>query len=193
MKKGWIILLVILVVIGFWMRSAYNGLLPLDEGVKEKWANVQAQYKRRAELIPNLVETVKGAANFEQKTLTDVMNARAKATQMVIDPNNLTAEKLKEFQSAQGQLSMAMSRLMVVSENYPQLKANQNFLDMQAELTGTGNRITAAIKDYNESVKDFNIDVRSFPVNIIAGMVHMQARPAFEAEPEAQKNPEVKF
>jgi LemA protein len=193
MKKGWIILLVILVVIGFWMRSAYNGLLPKDEGVKEKWANVQAQYKRRAELIPNLVETVKGAANFEQKTLTDVMNARAKATQMVIDPNNLTAEKLKEFQATQGQLSMAMGRLMVVSENYPQLKANQNFLDMQAELTGTGNRITAAIKDYNESVKDFNIGVRSFPVNIIAGMVHMQARPAFEAEPEAQKNPEVKF
>lgn len=193
MKKGWIILLVIIVIIGLWMRSAYNGLLPKDEGVKEKWANVQAQYKRRAELIPNLVETVKGAANFEQKTLTDVMNARAKATQMVIDPNNLTAEKLKEFQATQGQLSMAMGRLMVVSENYPQLKANQNFLDMQAELTGTGNRITAAIKDYNESVKDFNIGVRSFPVNIIAGMVHMQARPAFEAEPEAQKNPEVKF
>ncbi|MBK7764021.1 MAG: LemA family protein [Bacteroidetes bacterium] len=193
MKKAWIIVLLVIAALALWLKSSYNGLLPLDENVKEKWANVQAQYKRRAELIPNLVETVKGAANFETKTLTEVMEARAKATQMVIDPTNLTVEKMKEFQAAQGQLSMAMGRLMAVSENYPQLKANQNFLDLQAELSGTGNRITAAIKDYNESVKEYNISVRRFPVNMLAGMFNMSARPAFEADPEAQKNPKVSF
>lgn len=193
MKKVWIIVIIIVAALALWLRSSYNGLLPKDENVKEKWANVQAQYKRRAELIPNLVETVKGAANFETKTLTEVMEARAKATQMVIDPTNLTVEKMKEFQAAQGQLSMAMGRLMAVSENYPQLKANQNFLDLQAELSGTGNRITASIKDFNEAVKDYNISVRRFPVNLLAGMFNMNPRPAFEAEPEAQKNPNVKF
>ncbi len=193
MKKVWIIVIIIIAALALWLRSSYNGLLPKDENVKEKWANVQAQYKRRAELIPNLVETVKGAANFETKTLTEVMEARAKATQMVIDPTNLTVEKMKEFQAAQGQLSMAMGRLMAVSENYPQLKANQNFLDLQAELSGTGNRITASIKDFNEAVKEYNISVRRFPVNMLAGMFNMNARPAFEAEPEAQKNPNVKF
>jgi LemA protein len=192
MKKG-IIVLVILGAIGLWMWSSYNGLIPKDENVKEKWAKVQNQYQRRLDLIPNLVNTVKGAANFEQKTLTDVIEARAKATQMTIDPNNLTAEKLKEFQATQGQLSQAMGRLMMVTENYPTLQANKNFLDLQTQLEGTENRITVARNDYNESVKEFNIAVRKFPVNLIAGFMKMGERPTFEAEAAAQKAPTVNF
>jgi LemA protein len=192
MKKG-LIVIGIIALFAFWVWSSYNGLVPKDENVKEKWAKVQNQYQRRADLIPNLVNTVKGAANFEQKTLTDVIEARAKATQMVVDPSNLTPEKLREFQAAQGQLSQAMGRLMVVTENYPQLKANQNFLDLQAQLEGTENRIGAARNDYNESVKDFNISVRKFPLNVFAGMFKMGTRPTFEADAAAQKAPNVQF
>ncbi len=192
MKQG-LIILAILAVLGLWLRSSYNGLVPKDENVKEKWAKVQNQYQRRMDLIPNLVNTVKGAANFEQKTLTDVIEARAKATQMVIDPNNMTAEKLKEFQATQGQLSQAMGRLMMITENYPTLKANQNFLDLQTQLEGTENRISSARNDYNEAVKDFNIGVRKFPMNMLAGMFHMSAKPTFEAEAAAQKAPPVNF
>ncbi|HOZ51617.1 MAG TPA: LemA family protein [Chitinophagaceae bacterium] len=193
MKKGLIVLIVVLAILGLWLRGAYNGLVPKDENVKEKWAKVQNQYQRRMDLIPNLVNTVKGAANFEQGTLTAVIEARAKATQMVIDPNNLTAEKLKEFQAAQGQLSQAMGRLMMITENYPTLQANKNFLDLQTQLEGTENRITTARNDYNESVKDFNIDVRKFPINLIAGMFGMKMKPTFEADAAAQKAPTVNF
>lgn len=139
------------------------------------------------------MNTVKGAANFEQKTLTDVTEARAKATQMKVDASNLTPEKIREFQAVQGQLSQAMGRLMVVTENYPQLKANQNFLDLQAQLEGTENRITAARNDYNESIKVFNVGVRKFPLNLIAGFLKMSAKPPFEADAAAQKAPSVQF
>lgn len=193
MKKGLIAFLVIVAVLVIWIWRSYNGIIPMDENVKEKWAKVQNQYQRRLDLIPNLVNTVKGAADFEQKTLTDVIEARAKATQMVIDPNNLTADKLKEFQAAQGQLSMAMGRLMVVAEAYPNLKANQNFLDLQTQLEGTENRISAARNDYNEAVKEYNTKVRSFPVVLIAGMFNLSSRPTFEADAAAQKAPQVKF
>jgi LemA protein len=192
MKKG-LIALAVLAALVLWVWSSYNGLVPKDEDVKEKWANVQNQYQRRMDLIPNLVNTVKGAADFEKQTLTDVIEARAKATQMKVDASNLTTEKLKEFQAAQGQLSQAMGRLMVVSENYPVLKANQNFLDLQTQLEGTENRITAARNDYNASVKDFNVGVRKFPVNVFSGMFHMNMKPTFEADQAAQKAPSVSF
>lgn len=192
MKKG-VIVLAILAILGLWMWSSYNGLVPKDENVKEKWAKVQNQYQRRADLIPNLVNTVKGAANFEQKTLTDVIEARAKATQMNVNANDLTPEKLKEFQAAQGQLSQAMGRLMVVSEQYPTLQANKNFQDLQVQLEGTENRITVARNDYNESVKEFNIGVRKFPMNLIAGLFKMSTKPTFEADAASQKAPSVQF
>jgi LemA protein len=192
MKAG-LLILGIIAAIGLWMWSSYNGLVPKDEDVKQKWANVQNQYQRRLDLIPNLVNTVKGAANFEQKTLTDVIEARAKATQMNVNAGDLSAEKIKEFQAAQGQLSQAMGRLMMVTENYPQLQANKNFLDLQAQLEGTENRITASRNDYNEAVKEFNVGVRKFPLNLIAGMMKMEAKPAFEADQAAQKAPSVQF
>ena len=192
MKKG-LIALAILAVLAFLVWNSYNGIIPKDENVKEKWAKVQNQYQRRLDLIPNLVNTVKGAANFEQKTLTDVIEARAKATQMVIDPNSLSVEKLKEFQAVQGQLSQAMGRLMMITENYPTLQANKNFLDLQTQLEGTENRISTARNDYNESVKDFNTSVRKFPVNLIAGMLNLGPKPTFEADAAAQKAPEVQF
>ena len=192
MKKG-VIVLAIIAILGLWMWSSYNGLVPKDENVKEKWAKVQNQYQRRADLIPNLVNTVKGAANFEQKTLTDVIEARAKATQMNVNANDLTPEKLKEFQAAQGQLSQAMGRLMVVSEQYPTLQANKNFQDLQVQLESTENRITVARNDYNESVKEFNIGVRKFPMNLIAGLFKMSTKPTFEADAASQKAPSVQF
>lgn len=191
--KNVLIVLGIIAVFAFWVMSKYNGLVPLDENVKKTWAEVQNQYQRRADLIPNLVNTVKGAANFEQKTLTDVIEARAKATQMNVNANDLTPEKLKEFQAAQGQLSQALGRLMMITENYPQLKANQNFLDLQTQLEGTENRTTVARKDYNNSVEIYNSSVRKFPVNMIAGMFGLKVRPTFEADQAAQKAPTVDF
>lgn len=193
MKKGLIAIIAIVAILGLWAWSSYNGLVPKDENVKEKWAKVQNQYQRRLDLIPNLVNTVKGAANFEQKTLTDVIEARAKATQMVIDPNTMTTEKLKEFQAVQGQLSQAMGRLMMITENYPTLQANKNFLDLQTQLEGTENRISTARNDYNEAVKDFNVGVRKFPLNLFAGMFNMNVKPTFEADAAAQKAPNVQF
>lgn len=192
MKKG-LIVLVILAILGLWMWNSYNGLVPKDENVKEKWAKVQNQYQRRLDLIPNLVNTVKGAANFEKTTLTDVINARANATKMVVNAEDLTPEKLKEFQAAQGQLSQAMGRLMVVSEQYPTLQANKNFQDLQVQLESTENRITVARNDYNESVKDFNIGVRKFPMNLLAGIFNLKSKPTFEADAAAQKAPSVQF
>ncbi|MEZ5045471.1 MAG: LemA family protein [Chitinophagaceae bacterium] len=192
MKKG-LILLAVLLVLGFWVKNMYNGLVGKDENVKKYWAEVQNQYQRRADLIPNLVNTVKGAANFEQKTLTDVIEARAKATQMKVDANDLSPEKIKEFQAAQGQLSQALGRLMMITENYPNLKANQNFLDLQSQLEGTENRITVARKDFNDAVQDFNTSARSFPTNIFANMFNMKAKGTFEADQAAQKAPNVQF
>ena len=196
MKRGSLVLIVILglLLIGGCMTcNLQKTLVSTDENVKSKWGEVQNQYQRRADLIPNLVNTVKGAANFEQKTLTDVINARAKATSIQVNPDNLTPEKLREFQQAQGELSSALGRLMVVTENYPELKANQNFLALQDQLEGTENRITVARKSFNDAVQEYNVSVRTFPNNIFAGMLGFEKKGMFEADANAQKAPSVQF
>ena len=196
MKKGTIALVVIvgiLLIGGCQACNLQKSLVVLDEGVQSKWGEVENQYQRRSDLIPNLVATVKGAADFEKTTLTQVIEARAKATSMKIDASNLTPEKIQEFQAAQGQLSQALGRLMVVSERYPELRANQNFLDLQVALEGTENRITVARKNFNESVRDYNISVRQFPNNLMAGMLGFDKKGMFEAEAGAEKAPKVEF
>lgn len=196
MKKSLpiIIVLLALVLIGGCMScNIQRSLVSLDENVKAKWSQVQNQYQRRADLIDNLVETVKGAANFEKSTLTDVINARAKATSIQVNPDDLSPEKLKEFQAAQGELSQALGRLMVVNENYPELKANQNFLKLQDEIAGTENRIAVERKNFNEAVQEYNVQTRQFPNNLFAGMLGFKVRGTFEADAAAQKAPKVKF
>lgn len=196
MKKGTIVLIVILGILligGCQACNLQKTLVAADEEVKSKWGEVENQYQRRSDLVPNLVATVKGAADFEKTTLTQVIEARAKATSMRIDPDDLTPEKLQQFQQAQGQLSQALGRLMVVSEQYPELKANQNFLALQDQLEGTENRITVARKNFNESVKVYNVSVRAFPNNILAGMLGFQKKGMFEAEAGAEKAPKVEF
>jgi LemA protein len=193
--KNLLIVLAVLLVIGLWFKNTYNGFITPDETVKKSWAEVQNQYKRRSDLIPNIVNSVKGAANFEQKTLTDVIEARAKATAITVDPTNITPEKLKEFQAAQQGLSGALGRLMMVTENYPQLRANENFLKLQTELEGTENRVTRARTEFNESVMGFNTVVRRFPANIIAGFFgnKFKEKAAFKADAADQKAPTVDF
>lgn len=196
MKKGTIVLIVILGILlmgGCSVMNIQKSMVQNDENVKGKWGEVQNQYQRRSDLIPNLVATVKGAANFEQKTLTDVIAARASATQIKVDADNLTPEKLQQFQAAQGQLSQALGRLMVVSEQYPELKANQNFLALQDQLEGTENRITVARKNFNEAVQDYNVKVRTFPNSMFAGMFGFEKKGMFEAEAGSDKAPEVQF
>lgn len=196
MRSGLVIVIVLvaLLLIGGCMScNVQRSLVGLDEDVKAKWSEVQNQYQRRADLIPNLVATVKGAANFEQKTLTDVINARAKATSIQVDPDKLTPENIQKYQAAQGELSQALGRLMVVTENYPQLRANQNFLALQDQIEGTENRITVARNNYNKSVQGYNTKVRTFPNNIFAGMLGFGARGTFEADANAQKAPQVQF
>lgn len=171
----------------------YNTMVQKDENVEAQWANVQNAYQRRADLIPNLVNTVKGAANFEQETLTRVIEARAKATSVNISPDNLTPENIERFQQAQGELSSALSRLLVSVERYPELKANQNFLELQAQLEGTENRISVERRKFNESVQDYNSYIRSFPRNFIAGMFDFEKKGYFEAEDSAQQAPTVEF
>lgn len=196
MKKGSLLLVVLLglLLIGGCMTcNVQRSLVTLDETVKSKWGEVQNQYQRRSDLVPNLVNTVKGAANFEQKTLTDVINARAKATSIQVNPDNLTPEKLKEFQQAQGELSQALGRLMVVSEAYPELRATEAFRDLQQQLERTENRITVARKNYNDAVQDYNTKLRIFPNNIFASMMGYKVRGMFEADASAQKAPTVQF
>lgn len=192
MKTSYIVIgiLVLLVLMG---GCSYNGMNKSRVNVDEKWAGVQSSYQRRADLIPNLVSTVKGAAEFEKSTLTAVIEARAKATQMNVNAGDLTPEKMKEFQAAQGQLSQALGRLMVVSEQYPQLKANQNFLSLQDQLEGTENRIKVSRDDFNGAVKEFNVKVTSFPANILAGIFGFKERPMFQADQGAQSAPAVQF
>jgi len=173
--------------------NGYNSLVTLDEGVGNSWANVQSDYQRRADLIPNLVNTVKGEANFEKSTLTDVIAARASATQIKIDPKDLTPEKLQQFQQAQGQVSQALGRLMMVSEKYPELRANDAFRGLQAQLEGTENRIKVSRNDFNNAVKEYNIKARTFPNNMFAGMFGFKAKEPFKAEAGSEKAPEVKF
>ncbi|TAE42735.1 MAG: LemA family protein [Sphingobacteriales bacterium] len=171
----------------------YNSSVQLDEKVKAAWGEVQNQYQRRIDLIPNLVASVKGAANFEKETLTAVIEARAKATSVTVDPSKTSPEDLAKFQAAQGQLSQALGRLMVVSEQYPELKANQNFLELQAQLEGTENRITVARRDFNDSVQSYNTNIRTFPNNLFAGMFGFAVKGSFAAEAGADKAPTVKF
>jgi len=171
----------------------YNEMVGQDENVKAKWAGVQSDYQRRADLIPNLVNSVKGAANFEQETLTRVIEARAKATSVNVNADDLSPEKIAQFQQAQSQLSGALSRLLVTVEQYPDLKANQNFLDLQKQLEGTENRIKVSRNDFNGAVQNYNNSIRKVPNNIFAGMFGFKVRQPFTADPGSEKAPEVKF
>lgn len=196
MKTGQLLTIVVVAVLAIFLFmgcNGYNGLVKQDETVKNAWNNVQSDYQRRADLIPNLVNTVKGEANFEQTTLTNVIEARSKATSIKVDPENLTPEKLKEYQEAQGQLSSALGRLLMITENYPNLRANDAFRNLQTQLEGTENRIKVARNDFNAAVNGYNVKVRSFPMNLFAGMFGFKVKEGFTAEPGTDKAPEVKF
>ena len=193
MSKSLIGIIAAVVIIGGWAVSAYNSMVGVQEEATTALANVQSAYQRRADLIPNLVETVKGYAAHEQGTFEAVVNARAKATQITLDPTNLTPEKLQEFQKAQGELGSALGRLIAVQENYPDLKANENFKDLQVQLEGTENRINEARNKFNAVVQNYNVVIRSFPKNILAGMFGFDKMTKFEADADAQKAPQVKF
>ena len=194
MKKVTIIAIVAVVaVIAIWAISDYNSLVGMDENVSNQWANVETQYQRRADLIPNLVNTVKGYAAHEKETLEGVIAARSQATQIKVDPTDLTPEKLAEYQKAQGQLATALGKLLAITENYPDLKANQNFLELQAQLEGTENRINVARKNFNDAAKTYNTAIRRFPKNILAGMFGFDKRAYFEAAEGAEQAPQVQF
>jgi LemA protein len=195
MKKWITIGIVVLVVFAIYrfFAGSYNNMVAKGENVTRAWQDVESDYQRRLDLIPNLVNTVKGYADFEKSTLTAVIEARAQATQVKVDANNITPEALKNFQAAQGQLTSSLSRLLVTVEQYPDLKANQNFLELQAELAGTENRIKVARNKFNETVQDYNTYVKSFPRNLLAGMFGFTAKAYFEADEAAAKAPEVKF
>ncbi|MFY8110308.1 MAG: LemA family protein [Bacteroidia bacterium] len=196
MNKGTIILLAIVAAVVLLLMSgcgSYNNMVTKQEGTTKAWANVQSAYQRRLDLIPNLVATVKGAANFEQQTLTAVIEARAKATQITVDPEKLTPESLQKFQSSQGELSQALGRLMVVSEQYPQLRATQNFSELQSQIEGTENRIKVERDNFNVAINDYNSYIRKFPQVLFAGMLGFDKKGYFEADAAAAKAPEVKF
>lgn len=188
-----IIILAAVLLIGGCGCGSYNGLVQQDEVVKRSWNNVQSDYQRRVDLIPNLVNTVKGEANFEQTTLTNVVEARAKATSLRVDPADLTPEKVQQFQQAQGQLSQALGRLLAVTEAYPNLRANDAFRSLQTQLEGTENRIKVARNDFNNSVASYNVKVRTFPTNIFAGMMGFKQRPGFAADQGSERAPNVQF
>jgi len=190
-----VILIFVLVVAGLALGGVYNRLVKLQQGVDQSWAQVQNVYQRRADLIPNLVNTVSGQANFEKSTLEAVTNARASVGRVQLDPNKAPtdAAQLEQFQAAQGQLSNALSRLLVVTENYPQLRANEGFLTLQAQLEGTENRISVERGNFNSAVQAYNTAVKSFPANFFAGMFGFAPRPFFNAQPGAEKAPNVNF
>ena len=192
-RTGLIVILAIVVIVGFFGCNGYNGLVKQDESVKKAWNNVQTEYQNRADLVGNLVNTVKGAANFEQKTLTDVIEARAKATSVNINAENLTPEKIAEFQAAQGQLSGSLSRLLATVEAYPTLKATENFTKLQGQLEGIENGIKNSRKVFNDEINLYNTKVRSFPMNILGGLFGFKAKEGFKADVGAEKAPEVKF
>lgn len=189
----WIVVLCVLAIAALWGIKVYNDLVNQEEGVEAAWAQVENQYQRRADLVPNLVATVKGYATHEQETLEGVVEARAKATQITIDPANATPEQLAAYQAAQGELSQALGRLLAVAENYPDLKANENFRDLQSQLEGTENRIAIARQQFNDAARQYNQKVRRFPGNIIAGMFGFEKKPYFEAEESAKAAPKVEF
>lgn len=191
-KVVWIAI-AIAAMLFFWAQGVYNNMVTQEEGVKTAWSQVENQYQRRMDLIPNLVNTVKGYAAHEKETLEGVVSARAEATKTTIDPSNLTEESLKKFQSAQGELGNALSRLMLVVERYPDLKANQNFMELQAQLEGTENRISVERKRFNEVAQSYNTYIRRFPSNLLAGMFGFQTKAYFAAEAGAEKAPKVEF
>ena len=196
MKKGCIGLIVLgiiaLALFG-WVKNGYNGLVKDQESVETAWAQVENVYQRRADLIPNLVETVKGYAKHEQETLEGVIAARANATKVTIDPTNMTPEDLQKYQAAQGDVTNALSRLIAVSESYPDLKANQNFLELQSQLEGCENRIAVARKDFNEAAQEYNTNRRTFPTNILASIFNFGEKPYFKAQEGADVAPKVDF
>ena len=196
MKKSYIILIVIAVIIlsiFFWFKNTYNGMVTMQENVSAQWSNVENQYQRRLDLIPNLVNTVKGYAEHEQNTLNGVVEARAKATQMQINLANLDEATMKKLNAVQGELSTALSRLMAISENYPDLKANENFRDLQAQIEGTENRIAVERRKFNNTARAYNTSIRQFPQNMLAGMFGFTPKPYFEANAEAENAPKVEF
>lgn len=189
--KKWIILIIIAVAAG--LMFSYNSLVQAETKIDSVWASLESSYQRRADLIPNLVNTVKGQANFEQQTLTNVIEARAKATQTKIDPSNLTEEQLNEFQQNQNQVGSALSRLLVTVEQYPQLKANEGFMNLQAQLEGTENRINVARNKFNEAARIYNEKVRQFPTKLAAMIFGFKAKPYFKSATGAENAPTVNF
>ena len=188
-----IIIAAVALLVVVWGVSGYNGIVEMDENVNNQWANVETQYQRRTDLIPNLVSTVKGYAAHEKSTLEAVMQARSQATQVKIDPANCTPEQLAAYQKAQGDVTTALGKLLAITENYPQLKANENFMELQSQLEGTENRITVARRDFNAAAKEYNTVIRKFPKNIIAAIGGFEKHNYFEAEAGAEKAPKVEF
>ncbi|HEY9001683.1 MAG TPA: LemA family protein [Mucilaginibacter sp.] len=196
MKTSYIVIIVIVIILfigGCGCVSSYNGIVSLDQNAQSKWGTVQTDYQRRADLVPNLVATVKGVANFEKSTLVDVTNARAKATSIQVDPSKLTPENIQKYQAAQGQLSTALGRLLVASEKYPELKATENFSGLQAQLEGTENRIAVARRDFNDAVQQYNTKIKSFPTNFVARMGGFTEKGYFQADAAAENAPKVQF
>ena len=196
MKRGYVVIIVIVAVVlvlFFWVKGMYNSMVRMDEGVSSAWAQVENVYQRRADLVPNLVATVKGYAEHESSTLEAVVNARAKATQMTVDPSGLSEAEIAQFTAAQDELGAAIGRLLVSVERYPDLKANQNFRDLQAQLEGTENRITMERQKFNEAARNYNVTIRKFPNNIFAGMFGFEKKGYFEASEGAEQAPAVSF
>lgn len=193
MKKTWIIVIAVIAVIAIYFISTYNSMVAQEEAVSTAWSNVENQHQRRSDLIPNLVNTVKGYAAHEKETFDAVVSARAKATQTTVSIDDLTPEKMQAYQRAQGEVGSALSRLLAVTENYPELKANENFKELQAQLEGTENRISVERRKFNETARGYNTAIRKFPRNIVAGMFGFEKHPYFEAEEGSEKAPEVKF
>lgn len=195
MKKNTVLIIigVLVAVIAFFCWTTYNGLATAQQEVSAKWANVETQYQRRADLIPNLVNTVKGYASHERQTLEDVTNARAAATSINVDADNMTPEQFRSYVSAQNGVTSALGRLIAISESYPDLKANRNFLELQAQLEGTENRIAVARNEYNEAVKRFNVKTATFPANVVAGMFGFSKKEFFAATEGAETVPTVEF
>lgn len=193
MKKTWIIVIAVIAIIAIYFTSTYNSMVAQEEAVSTAWSNVENQYQRRSDLIPNLVNTVKGYAAHEKETFDAVVSARAKATQTTVSIDDLTPEKMQAYQRAQGEVGSALSRLLAVTENYPELKANENFKELQAQLEGTENRISVERRKFNETARGYNTAICKFPRNIVAGMFGFEKHPYFEAEEGSEKAPEVKF
>ena len=193
MKKGWIIAIAIVAVLVIWFATGYNSLVKQEEGVKTAWSQVENQYQRRSDLIPNLVNTVKGYASHESETLEGVVAARARATQTTIDADNLTPEAIEKYQAAQGELTAALGRLLMIQENYPDLKANANFQQLQAELSSTEDKISYMRQSYNDTVMKYNTAIQTFPAVLFAGMMGFSQRESFDAVAGSDVAPKVQF